>query len=176
MTLGREDFKVDQTCIPLDQDWRILFITNINVPIRYLSDPSTLDRINTFILSEYNNISQTFIQFSATYSLENINTGAQREWVGNFFPISNTRYSITPFFESGDFLTKARECLKEDYILKSLTLPDEEETDWVFEEVHSAIINCQARTTIDHTTVQRRGLEIRRHGRAGRNHITYLFQ
>lgn len=174
MNLGRQDWKVDQTCIPLEEN-RIIFITNINVPVRYLSDETNLDRINRFIESEYRNIPKVYIQFTATYSLESIKTGHQREWVGNFFPRNNNRYSITPFFEAHNFMTKAREYLKEEVILNALSLPEEEETEWAITELHSVIINIQGKTNSDNQTVQIRGLRVGRHGRNKRNHISYAF-
>ena len=175
MNLGRLDFKVDQTCIPLDEHHRIIFFTNINVPIEYLSDDSTIDRINTFILNEYRNIPKVYIQFTATYSLENYKTGAEREWVGNFFPRSNSRYSLTPFFEAEHFVVKAREYLREQYIYNELSLPDEIDTDWTIHQLHSVIINVQGKTHTENQTVQMRGLRVNNHGHTRRNHITFAF-
>ena len=175
MSLTREDFKVDQTCIPLAQEGRVIFFTNINVPVAYLSDDETVDRLTAFVQNEYSGIPRVYIQLTATYSLENIRTGAQREWVGNFFPRSNYQHSITPFFELVDFAARARESLRLPTILQSLTLP-EGETVWAIGELHSVIVNVQAKTSVDHPSIQRRGLRVNQHGRARRNHVTYAFR
>lgn len=175
MPLGIDTLKVDQTAIP-SQHGQFAFITNINVPVRFLENAETenlFSRIRQFIDGEYYNIENIQYQFTAAYELRHLKTGQIRLFHGTFHPAGNQQASITQFRSLGaDFVQHALQNLTLRNINTKLEFP-ELETAWVVHRIKSVIVNVQSLADRGHDAILRRNLQGSRTNRRSRTHVTY---
>jgi hypothetical protein len=176
MPLNIDQLKVDQTAIPI-QDGNFAFITNINVPVRYLDNaetPETFERIRGFIAREYTPIEDIQYQFTAAYELRHLKTGQIRLFHGTFHPAGNQQASITQFRQFGaDFIDHALQHLTLRNINRKLDFGDLD-TAWVVHRVRSAIINVQGLTERGHHAIVRRNLQGTRNNKRTRAHVVFF--
>ena len=175
MTQPVDTLKVDQTAIPA-QNGNFAFITNINVPVRFLENQETrplFARIRTFIDNEYLPIPDIQYQFTAAYELRHLRTNQIRLFHGTFHPSGNAQASITQFRPLGaDFVNHALQHLTLDNINRKLDFSDLE-TAWVVHRIRSVIVNVQGLAERHHGAIVRRNLQGSRSNRHSRTHITY---
>ena len=174
--LNVDALKVDQTAIP-SQHGNFAFITNINVPVRFLENEDTrrplFERIKTFIDSEYTQSQDIQYQFTAAYELRHLQTNQIRLFHGSFHPSGNAQASITQFRPLGaDFVNHALDNLTLDRIHLKLDLSDLE-TVWAVHRIRSVIVNVQGLTERNNDVIERRNLLGHRNSRHARTHITY---
>ena len=175
MPLGIDTLKVDQTAIP-SQHGQFAFITNINVPVRFLENAETenlFSRIRQFIDGEYHNIENIQYQFTAAYELRHLKTGQIRLFHGTFHPAGNEQATITEFRSLGaDFVQHALQNLTLRNINTKLEFP-ELETAWVVYRIRSVIVNVQSLAGRGHDAILRRNLQGFRTNRRSRTHVAY---
>ena len=176
-TLGNHSLKVDQTAIPVNNNF--LLISNINIPEFYLDDtlPQILQRVHQFIIHNYGPDLNIQFQITATYTLINAENNQSRLWTGSFFPAGTDRASITQFRSFGpDFIPFCSRHLQRDHIINTLQWADYSSL-WRFETLQSVIINIQALVHPNHHVIRSRQLympvgDARRRRR--RTHVTFL--
>ena len=171
MNLGVEHLKVDQTSLNLD-NYQI-FVTNINIPERYLNQVRPiLQRADNFILNEYEGAGRVFYQLVATYYLKHSDTGHLRHWGGSFLPKEINLSSIDSFHAFGpNFVNRLELLCNKETLSEKLSLHNID-TEWEFHSLTSVVINVQAKVPDNFTTLVRRNLREPRHGRHKRVHNT----
>ena len=175
MPLSVDHLKVDQTALP-EHNGRFIFLTNVNVPARYLDHADTrqtFERLGDFIRTEYARAENIQYQLTSAYELRHSTTGQIRLFHGTFHPAGNATAALTEFRPLGaDFVDHALEHLTLRKIFAKLDFPDLD-TSWVIHRVRSVIVNIQAIAERDHEAILRRNLQSSRSSRRSRTHVSY---
>lgn len=172
MNLSVQHLKVDQTVLGLDN--QSVFISNINIPERYLDQVRpVLDRVYAFARREYDDIPDVRYQLSATYDLKNKDTEEIRHWAGSFLPQANNPSSLDDFHIFGPSFAERLEPLCDRLAIGAKLSLRNADTRWEFDSLTSLVVNFQAKVPDEFPTLIRRNLRLTRHGRQ-RNHTTFL--
>lgn len=175
MQLDHTHLKVDQTLLQFDQ--RYLLVSNVNIPLAEFAQIDTvLTRVQQFIAQDYSGIPLNSLQYQvcATYQLRHSVTGEIRHWSGSFNPRGNRLNILSHFqpYQLGTFRAVVTHACTPGNVYNRLRF-FHVATDWVFNGITSAIVSLQARVPVDHPTITRRQLLLRRHGRRNRVHVTF---
>jgi len=149
-------FKASQTVVSISKTDYIL-VTNINIPPVYFNQPNLIQLLVDFIRREYlTDFETTLFELSGAYNLKNTTTGHTRTWVGSFSP--KQQYTLTPIQNFGrafeDTLRPFLDLIHLNQSCSNLV----GESVWKFDSLISLIINVQARVSVHHPTIIRRGL------------------
>ena len=167
-----QHLKVDQTSVSANVE-ETVFITNINVPLRYLNDVRPiLERVFTFLLREYLGAPVVKYQLTAIYDLIHRETGAIRHWSGSFLPQENNLSSIDTFHILNQTFVDRLEPLCNPVSIFERLVNNATETSWQFHSLTGVVISVQALVPHEFHTLLIRNLKSIRHGRT-RTHITY---
>lgn len=168
-----EHLKVDQTTLSLDTS--VIFISNINIPERYIDEVRpVLERIYAFVSRDYHGIEDIQYQLSATYTLKNKFDGELRLWSGSFVPqhIDSDLSRIDTFHLFGpNFVDRLEQVCDRHSITVKLLLHNVD-TKWEFDSLTGLVINVQARVPRGFETLVIRDLNSVRHGHSKR-HVTF---
>lgn len=175
MPLDYTHLKVDQTLVYNQTHY--LLISNINIPVdEFPQLNQVLARVRQFISQEYIDLQHRLqYQVCATYDLRNTLTGEIRHWSGSFNPRGNRHNILSDFrpYNPDTFDEQIRRACSRENVYSRLRF-FHSHTAWVFERLTSAIICLQSPVSANHRTVQHRGLlDIARHGRRSRVHLTF---
>ena len=173
-TLGSHHLKVDQTVLPLQNNFYLL-VSNINIPERFIDQVQPiLGRIVQFISNDYGNATPSIdYQLTASYTLRNTNTGELRTWTGSFYPTGNDRACITPFRTyNSNFIANVSLDLQRQNIFNKLQF-NQLDSAWKFESLISIIINVQAKITHNHHVFFSKRHFANYQRRRKRSHLTF---
>ena len=172
MDTSIQHLKVDQTALYLNPG-EAVFITNINIPRRYLENiRPVLERVFNFLLREYLGAPLVKYQLTAIYNLINRQTGDIRHWKGSFLPQENNYSSIDAYHTLGQNFVDRLEPLCNPVSIFEKLVENGAETGWQFHSLTGVVINVQALVEPEFHTLIRRSLKTVRHGRK-RTHITF---
>ena len=173
-TLGSHHLKVDQTVLPLHNNF-FLLVSNINIPERFIGQVRPiLDRIVQFITNDYGNAASSIdYQLTASYTLRNTNTGELRTWTGSFYPTGNDRASITPFRTyRPNFVHTVSQDLQWHNITNKLQF-NQLDSVWKFESLISVIVNFQGKIAHNHHVFHTKRHWANNRRRRKRTHLTF---
>ena len=172
METNVQHLKVDQTAVSVTPE-QTVFISNINIPVRYLNDVRPiLERVFAFLLRDYLGAPLVKYQLTAIYDLIHRQTGSIRHWSGSFLPQENNLSSIDSFHTLGqNFVNRLEPLCNPLSIIEKLVL-NGTETDWQFHSLTGVVITVQALVSQEFHTLLLRNLKTIRNGRT-RTHITF---
>lgn len=162
-TLSVHELKVDQTALLLPGLNRSLFVSNINIPERYL-DATQLEavasRVRDFIINEYHGITSVKFQVCAAYELVHQTTGTVKYFHGSFVPGGNQSNLILPFRDFGpNFVREILSACQRQLVIANLSYFNVD-TDWKFDNLLSVIVCVQANVPHKFTKLVQRGLAL----------------
>lgn len=174
MVLNINDLKVDQTAIPVDDDF--ILISNFNIPDRFLGNLLEDDiprRIRNLILEDYRGVGNVQYQVTATYQLSHEVSGATRQWSGSFMPGGNQHNALSDFQRFGpDFEAEIIRLSDRRTATERLRFHNVD-THWKLDSITSIIVNVQASVRSTHPTLARRNIRYRHGHRHYRNHVAF---
>jgi hypothetical protein len=175
--MDSSSLKVDATCLALDDSrWEVLFISNINIPVRYFNDATVINRVLNFVDSEYRNLQPSY-EICGAYYLKHKATEEEKFWSGSFFSHRNTVSGRLPdLFRPYDRAGLEVQLWQLERIAASWAYLGGEDTAWEFHGAVSAIVNVNCRIAVDDLRLARRGLVQRIHDNGGgfsRRHVTF---
>jgi hypothetical protein len=174
MVLTIRDLKVDQTAVPVNNDY--ILISNFNIPdhaLDRLIEDSVPARIRRVIQEDYRGIDEIQYQLTATYQLRHAVHGGLRQWAGSFMPGGNQRNALGQFERFGeDFEDRILRLSDRAVAIQSLRFHNVD-THWEFDHLTSIIVNVQATLRETHPTLTRRNIRYQHGRRHVRSHVTF---
>ena len=175
--------KCDVTALPNSQNLsQAIVLLNFNLPKNVVIDSretqlaNRLEEIKAFLLRNFAQ-QEVFFQLSASYWLKNQLSEDRYKWTGSFFARDLAAASISGSvflnFDPANFVQSVWEQLEEANIYRSLTV-NFLNSAWHFEELISAIVNCQFFVPVDHLFLIQHGLLRQRGRRTKRTHVTLV--
>lgn len=172
-TWNVHQLKVDQSAIPYQDQY--LLLTHVNIPEDLLFNDieNTLNRVQTFIVQEYNAIDNVLYQVCATYELKNTKTNAIKVWTGSFNPRNNALNALNDFTKfDASFKRVVRETCHPDTIFARFRSM-QGETSWVFQRIISFFFSFQAILDNQHPTLRHRRLLVYHGEKVNRKRNTF---
>ena len=171
MNTSIQHLKVDQTALTVDSEGT-LFISNINIPDRYLDNiRPVLERVFAFLQRDYLGAPVVRYQLTAAYELVHKQTGALRHWSGSFMPKDQNLSSIDTFHILGPNFVNRLAPLCDRFSITEKLLLNGADTTWQFHALRSLVITVQALVEPEYHTLAIRNLKTSRNGHT-RNHVT----